>query len=176
LTSLRHLRPLLLGGLLLLGASLAHAQGHGGGGRGGMGGGGGFRIGEHDLGGPNVASQPVVHNGPMFAPSLRFWNDKKTVKSLNLRPDQQKRMDDLFNSSKDNLVSLYDNLQHEQLRYNSMSRDDMQDEGKVFAQIDRVSQARADLEKARAHLFLQIRKEMDPPQLEELDRETASSH
>ena len=176
MTSLRHLRPLLLGGLLLLGASLAHAQGRGGG-RGGMGG-GGFRMGGggRDLGGPNVATSQPVHNGPMFAPSLRFWDDKKTVKSLNLRPDQQKRMDDLFNSSKDNLVSLYDNLQHEQLRYNSMSREDMQDESKVFAQIDRVSQARADLEKARAHLFLQIRKEMDPPQLEELDRETASTH
>jgi Spy/CpxP family protein refolding chaperone len=177
LTFLRHLRPLLLGGLLLLCASLAHAQGRGGG-RGGMGG-GGFRMGGggagRDLGGPNVASQPV-HNGPMFAPSLRFWDDKKTVKNLNLRPDQQKRMDDLFNSSKDNLVSLYDNLQREQQRYNAMSREDMQDESKVFAQIDRVSQARADLEKARAHLFLQIRKEMDPSQLEELDRETASSH
>ena len=175
MTSLRHLRPLLLGGLLLLSASLAHAQGRGG--RGGMGG-GGFRMGGggRDLGGPNVAASQPVHNGPMFAPSLRFWDDKKTVKNLNLRPDQQKRMDDLFNSSKDNLVSLYDNLQREQLRYNSMSREDMQDESKVFAQIDRVSQARADLEKARAHLFLQIRKEMDPPQLEELDRETASSH
>ena len=176
---LRHLRPLLLGGLMLLVASLAHAQGHGGGGHGMGGGGGGFRMGDRgDMGGPNVASQsqPVMHNGPMFAPSLRFWNDKKTVKNLNLRPDQQKRMDDLFNSSKDNLVSLYDNLQREQLRYNSMSREDMQDESKVFSQIDRVSQARTDLEKARAHLFLQIRKEMDPPQLEELDRETASTH
>ena len=169
---LRHLRPLLLGGLLLLVASLAHAQGRG---RGGMGG-GGFRMGERgDMGGPNVASQPV-HNGPMFAPSGRFWDDKKTVKSLSLRPDQQKRMDDLFNSSKDNLVSLYDNLQHEQQRYNSMSREDMQDESKVFAQIDRVSQARSDLEKAKAHLLLQIRKELDPQQLDELDREIASAH
>jgi Spy/CpxP family protein refolding chaperone len=144
-----------------------------------MGGAGGFRMGEHsergDMGGPNVASQPV-HNGPMFAPSGRFWDDKKTVKSLSLRPDQQKRMDDLFNSSKDNLVSLYDNLQHEQQRYNSMSREDMQDETKVFAQIDRVSQARSDLEKAKAHLLLQIRKELDPQQLDELDHEIASSH
>jgi Spy/CpxP family protein refolding chaperone len=177
LTLRRYLRPLLLGGLLL-GASLAHAQGRGGGRGGMMGGGGGVRMGERDLGdhGPAVANQqPAAHNGPMFAPSWRFWDDKKAVKSLNLRPDQQKRMDDLFNSSKDNLVSLFDNLQHEQLRYNSMSREDMQDESKVFAQIDRVSQARADLEKARAHLLLQIRKEMDPQQLDELDRQIAST-
>ena len=176
MTLRRYLRPLLLGGLLALSASLAHAQGRGGG-RGGMRGeGGGFRMGERDLGDhAPVATQPV-HNGPMFAPSWRFWDDKKTIKSLNLRPDQQKRMDDLFDSSKDNLVSLYGNLQHEQLRYNSMSREDMQDETKVFAQIDRVTQARADLEKARAHLLLQIRKEMDPQQLDELDRQIASSH
>ena len=177
MTLCRYLRPLLLGGLLLLSASLAHAQGRGGG-RGGMRGEGGFHMGERDLGdhGPSVPNQqPVAHSGPMFAPSWRFWDDKKTVKSLNLRPDQQKRMDDLFNSNKDTLVSLFDNLQHEQLRYNSMSREDMQDESKVFAQIDRVSQARADLEKARAHLLLQIRKEMDPQQLDELDRQIAST-
>ena len=160
---------------MLLVASLAQAQGHGGPRGGMMGGGGGFRMGDHDLGGANVSNQPV-HNGPMFAPSWRFWDDKKTVKNLNLRPDQQKRMDDLFDSSKDNLASLYDNLQREQQRYNSMPREDLQDETKVFAQIDRVTQARADLEKARAHLFVQIRKEMDPPQLAELDREMSNPH
>jgi Spy/CpxP family protein refolding chaperone len=174
LTLLRYLRPLLLGGLLLSVASLAHAQGRGG--RGGMMGGGGFHMGDRDLGdhGPPGAVPPM-HNGPMFALSGRFWDDKKTAKNLNLRPEQQKRMDDLFDANKDNLVSLFDNLQREQQRYHSMSREDMQDESKVFAQIDRVSQARADLEKAKAHLLLQIRKEMDPQQLDELDREIASA-
>jgi Spy/CpxP family protein refolding chaperone len=176
LTPFLHLRHFLLAGfmllacMVLLSASQAHAQGRGG--RGGMMGMGG-RMGERGLG-PSAGSQ-TFHRGPMLAPPGRFWDDKKTVKKLDLRPDQQKRMDDLFNSSKDNLLSLYNNLQSEQQRFGSMSREDLQDENKVFAQIDRVAQARADLEKANAHLLLQIRKELDPPQLAELDHEIASS-
>jgi hypothetical protein len=51
----------------------------------------------------------------------------------------------------------------------------LQDETKVFAAIDRVSQARADLEKANVHLLLQIRQQLDPSQLEQLDREIANA-
>ncbi|MBB5065215.1 periplasmic heavy metal sensor [Granulicella mallensis] len=178
MTSLRHLRHLMLAGfmllacMVLLSAAQAHAQGRGGA-RGGMMGMGGGRMGDRGLT-PSAGSQ-TIHRGPMLAPPGRFWDDKKTVKKLDLRPEQQKRMDDLFNSSKDNLLSLYNNLQNEQQRFGSMSREDLQDENKVFAQIDRVAQARADLEKANAHLLLQIRKELDPPQLAELDHEIASS-
>ena len=39
----------------------------------------------------------------------------------------------------------------------------------LFAQIDRVAQARADLEKATTHLMLQVRKEMDADQITRLD-------
>jgi Spy/CpxP family protein refolding chaperone len=163
---------MLLACIALLNATPAHAQGRGGGRGGGMMGGGGH-MGDHSLG-PSATSQSS-HSGPILAPPGRFWDDKKTAKKLDLRPDQQKRMDDLFNSSKDNLLSLYNNLQNEQQRFGAMSREDLQDESKVFAQIDRVSQARADLEKANAHLLLQIRKELDPPQLAELDHEIASS-
>lgn len=176
MTPLRHLRHSLLAGFMLLAcialfAAQARAQGRGGS-RGGMMG-MGDHMGDRSLG-PSAGSQPV-HRGPALAPPGRFWDDKKTAKKLDLRPEQQKRMDDLFNASKDNLLSLYNNLQSEQQRFGSMSREDLQDENKVFAQIDRVTQARADLEKANAHLLMQIRKELDPPQLAELDHEIAGS-
>jgi Spy/CpxP family protein refolding chaperone len=50
----------------------------------------------------------------------------------------------------------------------------LQDEAKVFAQIDRVASASADLEKERAHVQIQIRQQMDPDQLNKLDSEIAS--
>ena len=83
-------------------------------------------------------------------------------------------MDDILAANKGTLLSLYSNLKHEEDRLTSMSREDLQDEAKVFAGIDRVAQARADLEKANAHTLLQIRKELDAQQLAELDREVAS--
>ena len=45
----------------------------------------------------------------------------------------------------------------------------------MFAAIDRIAQARADLEKAKFHVLLQIRKEMDPQQVAALDRAIASN-
>ena len=55
-----------------------------------------------------------------------------------------------------------------------MSTSELSDESKIFASIDRVAQARAELEKANAHILLQIRKELDASQLAALDREIAS--
>lgn len=83
-------------------------------------------------------------------------------------------MDEILNANKNTLLTLYSNLKHEEDRLSSMSREDLQDESKVFAGIDRVAQARADLEKASAHTLLQLRKELDAQQLEQLDREIAA--
>ena len=115
-----------------------------------------------------------LRSGPQLGPPGRWWDDKKTVKSLSLRSDQQQKMDGIFNANKGTLLSMYDNLKHEELKLASMSREDLQDESKVFAAIDRVAAARADLEKENAHILVLIRHEMDANQLAALDRETAS--
>jgi len=180
----RHLRFATLTCLLLLGGVMAHAQGHGGGpggpgggpGGGGMGGPGmmgGNRGG--DRGSMSTTTTPRIHTAPQLSLPGRWWDDKKTVKLLNLRSDQQSHMDNIFEANKGNLKSLYDNLKQEEQRFGSMSHEDLQDETKVFAEIDRVAQARADLEKANFHILLQIRKEMDPGQVAALDREIANA-
>ena len=101
----------------------------------------------------------------------RWWDDHGTTKKLNLSPDQQRRMDTIFEANWPTLTNLYTNLQHEQVNLASLSHADLQDETKVFAAIDRVSQARSDLEKEYAHTFLQIRQQLDPQQLDALDRQ-----
>jgi Spy/CpxP family protein refolding chaperone len=171
----QNIRYTLLASLVLLAGSMAHAQGRPGGGGppGGMGGPG-------MMGGPRGGEMermpmPRIRTEPQLSLPGRWWDDKKTVKTLSLRAEQQHKMDDIFNAGKENLNSLFENLQREQQRFVSMSREDLQDETKVFAEIDRVAQARADLEKANFHLLLQIRSEMDPPQLAALDREIADA-
>ncbi len=53
-------------------------------------------------------------------------------------------------------------------------RSDQQKKGRVFAQIDRVEVARADLEKETARILMLIRQQLDPTQLSKLDSEIAN--
>jgi Spy/CpxP family protein refolding chaperone len=106
----------------------------------------------------------------------RWWDDHGTVRKLNLNPDQQRHMDTIFEANKPTLINLYTNYQREELNLANLSHADLQDETKVFAAIDRVSQARTDLEKENAHILLQIRQQLDPQQLDTLDHQIASSH
>ncbi len=172
---------LLVTGLALTGA-LAHAQrgpgggGPGGGPGGGMGGPGGMIGGSRGMmgdRGPMIATPPP-RSGPQLGLPGRWWDDGKTIKRLSLRNDQQKKMDDIFDANRATLLSMFDNLQREESRLSSMSPKELQDEQKVFAQIDRVAAASAELEKERAHVQIQLRQQMDPEQLNKLDSEIAS--
>jgi Spy/CpxP family protein refolding chaperone len=162
---------MVLAGALLC-AAAAHAQ-HGG----GMGGMGGGRMG----GGMGNINRGMRGNAPSVAPtgphlglSGRWWDERKTIKSLNLREDQKQRMDEVFASNKGSLVTLLGNLKHEENALASMSKQDRQDETKVFAAINRVEAARGELAKEIAHVQLQIRQQLDPDQVTKLDAAIAS--
>jgi Spy/CpxP family protein refolding chaperone len=105
-----------------------------------------------------------------LGPPGRWWDDKHFAKNLRLRSDQQKRMDGLFDENKTNLVNRFQTLQQEESKMEALSHADALDENALFAQIDRVAQARADLEKANTHLMLQVRKELDADQIARLNK------
>jgi Spy/CpxP family protein refolding chaperone len=125
---------------------------------------------------PGFDSRGQPRMGLQLGLGGRWWDDHGTAKKLNLNSDQQRHMDTIFEANKPTLINLYTNLQREELNLAGLSRTDLQDETKVFAAIDRVSQARTDLEKENAHILLQIRQQLDPQQLDTLDRQIASSH
>jgi len=158
----------------------ASAQGRGPGGPpgGGMGGfGGGVSVG---IGGGNRSSMggdnrmPTPHStenqgGLKLGPPGRWWDDKQVARSVGLDPKQQKRMDDVYGGNRDNLVKLYQNLQHEESQLEKLTRSRELDENQIYQQIDRVTQARGEAEKAYAHMQLQIRKELTPEQTSRLN-------
>ena len=115
------------------------------------------------------SSGPTMRGGVQLGPPIRWWDDKHYAKNLHLRPDQKKRMDGLFDENRANLVNRYEALQQEESKMEVLSHAQTLDESALFAQIDRVAQARADLEKATTHVMLQVRKEMDPDQITRLD-------
>jgi Spy/CpxP family protein refolding chaperone len=111
----------------------------------------------------------TTRGGVQLGPPSRWWDDKHYAKTLHLRPDQKKRMDGLFDENRANLVNRYEALQQEEQKMETLSHAQTLDEAALFAQIDRVAQARADLEKATTHYMLQVRKEMDADQIKRLD-------
>jgi Spy/CpxP family protein refolding chaperone len=113
--------------------------------------------------------RPGLQLGP---PDQRWWDDKAYIKSLKLRPEQQARMDAIFEQNRAALVSRIEGVQQAESQMEEISKSPAPDESALFTQIDRVAQARADLDKATTHMLLQIRKEMDADQIKRLEKST----
>jgi len=192
-------RALVAAACLMLGACTVFAQGRGGGGPPpgggpgrGMGGPGGGGIGGPQLPngspggpggpggpGPGGGSSPSAGHrgqGPEPLPGLqvgppgRWWDDKGFAKSLKLSPEQQAHMDAIFEQNRGALLSHFEAVHQAEAQMEELSRTPAPDEPALFAQIDRVAQARAELEKATTHYLLQIRKEMDADQIKRLEK------
>lgn len=156
-------------------------QGAPGGGGMGPGGPGGAGFGPHDYSHPNGAPPPgsspesagsmgAMRGGLQVGPPGRWWDDKHFARDLKLRPDQQHRMDSIFENNKPALLGRLSVVQQEETRLEALSHTRNPDEGTLNAQIDRVWQARAELEKAKTHYLLQIRQEMDADQIARLEQ------
>jgi hypothetical protein len=79
-------------------------------------------------------------------------------------------MDAIFVQNRGALLSRFQGVQQAESQLQSLSRSPAPDEAALFVQIDRVAQARAELEKANTHYLLQLRKEMDADQLDRLEK------
>ena len=115
------------------------------------------------------ASSSSMRGGLQLGPPGRWWDDRKFAKSLGLNGDQQKRMDNIFGQNRDLLLSRYEALQKAKSRLEGLTRSGKPSEAALFGEIDRVAQARADLEKANTHMLLQLRDEMTLEQVGRLD-------
>ena len=176
---------LLVWVLLLTPATFAQ---HGGGGGGGGAHGGGLPGGPPGSGGAEFGPGNYRNNGPppgnapdsagtvstmrgglQLGPPGRWWDDKHFARNLKLRTDQQHRMDGIFEANRAALAKHLEDVQQQENRLEALVHAHLPDEGALDTQIERRSQARADLEKAYTHYLLQIRNEMDADQLARLE-------
>jgi hypothetical protein len=67
------------------------------------------------------------------------------------------------------LLNLYQSLEAEETGLGRLTTGAHLDEEQIFRQIDKVTAARAALEKANAHMLLEIRKQMTEEQVDKLD-------
>jgi Spy/CpxP family protein refolding chaperone len=117
------------------------------------------------LRGPRVIEHEV--DSP-HAPD-RWWHRASTVQSLNLTSDQQKKMDDVFQQFRVKLIDANAALQRAEAALDPLVSAEPLDDAKVSAQIDRVAQARAELEKTNGRMLLGIRKLLTPAQWTKLN-------
>ncbi len=147
---LRHVVALATVGVLIAGG-LAGAQGPGA----GMG----------------TGSVVIAPHQPPFARAFRFqgthgrwWNNPRVVAELKLTDDQRKAMDQTLFQHREHLIDLQANLERANLGMQPLMNADTPNEAAIDAQIDKVVQARADLERADARFLLALRMKLTPEQ------------
>jgi Spy/CpxP family protein refolding chaperone len=99
-----------------------------------------------------------------IAPPGMWWKSPMVVQRLTLTPEQTKKMDDIFQQSRIQLIDLKANVEKQQVLLEPILGANPVDTAKAMAQIDKVAQSRADLEKANARMLLGIRGVLTPDQ------------
>jgi Spy/CpxP family protein refolding chaperone len=120
--------------------------------------------------GPQPGHGPE-HGMMMPGPAGKWWNNPELAKQLNLTADQQKKMDEVFQQHRMKMIDLHAALEREEATLDPLLEAANPDDAKVLPQIDRVAQARAELEKANARLLLGLRHVLTPEQWKKLDSE-----
>jgi Spy/CpxP family protein refolding chaperone len=93
-----------------------------------------------------------------------WWRVPANVQLFSLTADQQKRMDEVFQEARVRLITVDADLRVQEALLEPLMAAERLDETKTLAQIDRVAQARAELEKANARMLLGIRQALTPEQ------------
>jgi periplasmic protein CpxP/Spy len=94
----------------------------------------------------------------------KWWNNPRIVERLKLTDDQRKQFDQILLQHRETLVDLHANLEKAELALEPLVRDDQPNESAILSQIDKVAQARAELEKANARYLLALRSKLTPEQ------------
>jgi len=120
--------------------------------------------------GPHGPGGPGGPGGGMNfgMPGGKWWNNPEMVKRLGLTAEQQKRMDDVLQQSRLKLIDLTATLQKEEVMMESLMRGPQLDDAKILPSVDRIAEARAELEKANARMMLGLRKVLTPAQWDKL--------
>ena len=105
-----------------------------------------------------------MSSGFHIVPPGVWWRDPLVVQRLTLTPEQTKKMDDIFQQSRIQLIDLKANVEKQNVQLEPMLSANPPDTARTLAQIDKVAQARADLEKADARMLLGIRGVLMPDQ------------
>jgi Spy/CpxP family protein refolding chaperone len=118
-----------------------------------------------------VITTDGMHSQVRIGPPGIWWKNPDIIQKLTITPDQQKRMDDIFQQSRLQLIDLKAAVEKQEVLLEPMLAANPPDTNKILAQIDKTAQARAELEKANAKMLLGIRTVLTPDQWTKLQAE-----
>lgn len=93
-----------------------------------------------------------------------WWNNPRIAERLKLTDDQRKAMDGIMMEHREKLIDLRANLEKAELTMQPLMSADTPNDAAITSQIDKVVQARGDLEKANARFLLAIRDKLTTDQ------------
>ncbi len=108
-------------------------------------------------GGPMTPHRPPMERAFRMGPRGRWWDNPDISQKLGLSADQQKKMDDIFQQSRLKLIDEHAAVEKEETILEPLLAAEQPDETRILAQIDKVAQSRAQLEKANARMLLGLR-------------------
>jgi len=114
--------------------------------------------------------------GMGILPMGTWWKNPSTVSLLGLTVDQQKHLDDILLQSRIQLIHMKASLEEEQLKLEPLLNANPLDQGKALAQISKIADLRADLEKANAKMLLSLRSVLTADQWTKLQSERHGRH
>jgi beta-lactamase regulating signal transducer with metallopeptidase domain len=97
-----------------------------------------------------------------------WWTDPLLLSRLGLTDDQKAKIDNAFENHRQSIVSSRERLRNEEAQHARLLAADPVDEQAVLAQIDRVVQARGQMERASAAMNLEVRGYLTPSQWAQL--------
>jgi Spy/CpxP family protein refolding chaperone len=114
---------------------------------------------------PPRASRPPMERS---LPPGTWWRNPDMVQKLGINSDQQKKIEDMFPTASPETGRPGRHPAKEEITLEPLMSADSPDETKTLAQIDKVAQARAELEKANARFLFAIRRVLTPDQWKKL--------
>ena len=109
-------------------------------------------------------------NGPfkrMGGPG-KWWKDSDLMKRIGVNDDQVTKIEKIFQDHRLQLIDLHADLEKQEAILEPLVEADQPVESQVAAQIDKVAQARANLEKSDAMMLLSIRRVLSVDQWKKL--------
>jgi Spy/CpxP family protein refolding chaperone len=91
-------------------------------------------------------------------PSGKWWKDPDIAKELNLTSADVKALDKLFVKSRRQMIDLKNRVEKEQFEYQNLMESKTLDEPAVNRQMQKLEQARSELNEERSRFVVEVRK------------------
>jgi len=103
-------------------------------------------------------------------PSGKWWKDPDIAHELDLTAKDVKKLDKLFVKSRRQMIDLKNQVEKEQFEYQNLMESNTLDEAAIDRQLAKLEKARSDLNEARSHFVVGVRKILGRDRFQRLQR------